>query len=62
MTSMPPPKDKKSPEDYKQEGRDEILEWLMANNIISYSAHDDIYFRWDWRSEILLVFPWKKKS
>ena len=46
----------------RQEGREEVLDWFKAQGIISYSSHDDIYFQWDWRNEMLLVLPWKPKK
>ena len=52
--------DNSADETLRQEGRQEVLDWLMKENLISYSNHDKRYFRWDWHNEFLLLLPWKK--
>lgn len=49
-------------EKFRQEGREEILDWMVQQEILNYSRHDKIYFKWDWKKEFLTVLPWKRKS
>jgi hypothetical protein len=47
-------------EKLRQEGREEVLNYLVAQEIINYSSYDDNYFKYDWKNEWLTVFPWRK--
>jgi hypothetical protein len=51
---------KKSSEDLLQEGREEVLDWLVRHEIVKYSRVENIYFMWDWKSETITVLPWRK--
>jgi hypothetical protein len=52
----------KSDEDLRQEGREEILEWLRQREIVNYSTRDGKYFIWNRHSELLLILPWEPKG
>lgn len=45
---------------YRQEGREEVLEWLKQREIVGYSSKENMYFIWDRFKDLLLVLPWKK--
>lgn len=47
-------------ESLRQEGREEVLDWLVEQEIINYSQKDNKYFVWDRKSEWLRVLPWGK--
>lgn len=47
-------------EKFRQEGREEVLDWLLAREIVNYSRYDNQYFRYDWRTEMIAVLPWVK--
>lgn len=47
-------------ESLRQEGREEVLEWLLQNEVISYSKPENSYFVWNRDNEWLLMLPWKK--
>jgi spore coat protein CotH len=47
-------------EKFRQEGREEVLDWLLAREIVNYSRFDNQYFRYDWRTEMITVLPWEK--
>ena len=49
-------------ESLRQEGREEVLEWLRQNEVISYSAPENKYFIWNREREWLLFLPWEKDS
>lgn len=49
-------------ESLRQEGREEVLEWLLKNEIISYSKPENKYFIWNREKEWLLFLPWEKDS
>ena len=51
---------KEESEKLRQEGREEVLNWLVKENILNYSRHDKIYFKYEWYKEILTVIPWPK--
>jgi len=46
----------------RQEGREEVLDWLVKREILNYSSYDNEYFKYDWKSETLTVFPWRKAT
>jgi hypothetical protein len=52
----------KSNEDLRQEGREEVLEWLRQREILNYSIREKQYFIWNRFTEVLLVLPWKRKE
>lgn len=47
-------------EKLRQEGREEVLEWLRMHEVLSYSKPENVYFRYDWRTEMMLILPWNK--
>ena len=47
-------------ESLRQEGREEVLEWLLKNEIISYSKPENKYFIWNREKEWLVFLPWEK--
>lgn len=47
-------------ESLRQEGREEVLDWLLKNEVISYSKPENKYFVWNREKEWLLFLPWKK--
>lgn len=47
-------------EKFRQEGREEVLNYLVAREIVNYSIYDNEYFKYDWKKEILTVFPWRR--
>jgi hypothetical protein len=49
-------------ESLRQEGREEVLDWLLKNEIISYSKPENKYFVWNSDKEWLLFLPWEKDS
>lgn len=49
-------------EKLRQEGREEVLEWLRKYEIVSYSKPEDVYFIYDRKTEMLLVLPWRQGS
>ena len=49
-------------ESLRQEGREEVLDWLLKNEVISYSKPENKYFVWDREKEWLLFLPWEKDS
>ncbi len=51
----------KSDEDLRQEGREEVLEWLRQREIVNYSIRDGKYFIWNRHSEVLLIVPWEPR-
>ncbi len=51
-----------SDEDLRQEGREEVLEWLRQREIVNYSTRDKKYFIWNHHSEVLLILPWEPKG
>lgn len=53
---------KEEAEKFRQEGREEVFNWLVDQNILNYSRHDKIYFKYDGYKEILTVMPWRKAS
>lgn len=53
---------KKSEDDLRQEGREEVLDWLVSQEFLNYSRVDEIYFKWDWKTERLFIVPWQKKN
>jgi hypothetical protein len=46
----------------RQEGREEVLDYLVAQEIINYSNYDNEYFKYSWKKEWLTVFPWRKAN
>jgi hypothetical protein len=49
-------------ESLRQEGREEVLDWLLKNEVISYSKPENKYFVWNRDKEWLLFLPWEKDS
>lgn len=47
-------------EKFRQEGREEVLNYLVTQDIVNYSSFDNEYFKYDWKKEWLTVFPWRK--
>jgi hypothetical protein len=47
-------------EKLRQEGREEVLDWLVQAEILNYSMPENIYFKWDWRKETITYVPWLK--
>lgn len=47
-------------ESLRQEGREEVLEWLLQHEVIGYSKPENSYFVWNKDSQWLLMLPWKK--
>ena len=47
-------------ESLRQEGREEVLEWLRQNEVIAYSAPENKYFYFNKDREWLLFLPWQK--
>lgn len=52
----------KSDDDLRQEGREEVLEWLRQREILNYSTRDNKYFIWNRFTEVLLVLPWERQE
>ena len=46
----------------RQEGREEVLDWLVQKGILNYSIPEDIYFQWNWRNDIMTQIPWTKSE
>jgi hypothetical protein len=49
-------------EKLRQEGREEVLDWLVKQGVLNYSIPEDIYFRWDWYRDCLTQLPWAKSN
>jgi hypothetical protein len=49
-------------ESLRQEGREEVLEWLRQHEIISYSKPENKYFVFNRDSQWLLMLPWEKST
>jgi hypothetical protein len=49
-------------ESLRQEGREEVLDWLVKNEVIAYSKPENKYFIFNRDSEWLLFLPWKKSD
>lgn len=49
----------KSDDDLRQEGREEVLNWLKQREIVNYSIKENKFFIWNRHSEVLLVLPWE---
>lgn len=49
-------------ESLRQEGREEVLDWLLKNEVISYSKPENKYFVWNREKEWLLFLPWEKSA
>lgn len=47
-------------EKFRQEGREEVLDYLLAREIVNYSRFDNQYFKYDWKTECISVLPWSK--
>jgi hypothetical protein len=50
----------KAEDKLRQEGREEVLEWLRQYEIVSYSIPENTYFIFDQKSQNILVLPWKR--
>ncbi len=49
-------------ESLRQEGREEVLEWLKQHEVISYSKPENKYFVFNDSSKWLLFLPWQKSE
>jgi len=49
-------------ESLRQEGREEVLEWLRQHEIINYSSPENKYFVFNKDSQWLLMLPWQKSD
>ena len=49
----------KSDEDLRQEGREEVLEWLRQRELLNYSTREKQYFIWNKTTEVLMILPFK---
>jgi hypothetical protein len=49
-------------EKLRQEGREEVLDWLVTKEFLGYSRPENLYFRWDWYKGILTQMPWAKSD
>lgn len=49
-------------EKLRQEGREEVLEWLREYGIVNYSIPEDLYFIYDKKSEMILLLPWGRSD
>jgi len=47
-------------EKIRQEGREEVLDWLVQKEILNYSIPEDMYFQWNWRNNAMTQMPWTK--
>lgn len=51
-----------SDEDLRQEGREEVLEWLRQREILNYSIKEEQYFIWNRFTEVLLILPFNRSK
>jgi hypothetical protein len=49
-------------EKLRQEGREEVLDWLVAREFLGYGKTENIYFRWDWHKDRMTQMPWAKSK
>lgn len=49
-------------ESLRQEGREEVLEWLRQHEIINYSKPENKYFIFNKDSQWLIMLPWQKSK
>ena len=49
-------------EKLRQEGREEVLDWLVKRGFLNYSIPDDCYFNWNRHTEIMTDIPWTKSK
>lgn len=49
-------------ESLRQEGREEVLEWLRQNDVIGYSKPENKYFFFRDNDQWLLFLPWQKSE
>ena len=49
-------------EKLRQEGREEVLEWLRNYEIVSYSKPENVYFMYDRKTEMMLILPWSQRN
>jgi hypothetical protein len=49
-------------EKFRQEGREEVLDWLLQREIVNYSIPDNEYFMWDRYKSILTMLPWRRNQ
>jgi hypothetical protein len=49
-------------ESLRQEGREEVLDWLVKNEVIAYSKPENKYFIFNRDSQWLLFLPWEKSD
>jgi hypothetical protein len=49
-------------ESLRQEGREEVLEWLRQHEVINYSTPENKYFVFNSESKWLLFLPWEKSQ
>jgi hypothetical protein len=60
VTSLQGKVKQKADDKLRQEGREEVLEWLRQYEIVSYSIPENVYFIFDQKSQNILVLPWKR--
>lgn len=46
----------------RQEGREEVLEWLRERELISYSKPENVYFIYNRFTEQLVILPWNREE
>jgi hypothetical protein len=51
-----------SHESLRQEGREEVLEWLRQHEAINYSIPENKYFIFNRDGQWLLMLPWGKNG
>lgn len=49
-------------ESLRQEGREEVLEWMKEQGILNYSTPENKYFYWSPTNEWLVFIPWQKSD
>lgn len=49
-------------EKFRQEGREEVLNWLVRREIVNYSIPDNEYFIWDSYKSLLTMLPWRRNQ
>lgn len=49
-------------EKFRQEGREEVLDWLVSKELLNYSIPEDMYFKWDWYTSKMTQLFWTKSK
>lgn len=52
----------KSDEELRQEGREEVLEWLRQHEIVNYSRPENLYFYINRFNDSYIVLPWQRQD